>query len=123
MNDFPRHTHRQGGLRRQVLEDALVAERTSLWEDVHEFLGDWAMILRLSWRIRLISEALGYPTPWKSIPEVMLVYYELIESVPQLGIYAQAWDRDDLEVEPLTIPSDLRAMLNDQAAGFGGDRG
>lgn len=77
--------------RRQVLERAAVIERGALWSDLMDLRDDPLAdeFLDLVARIRLLSEAIGYPSPWPSVPVVMLKWYEAIETDRALGIYAE----------------------------------
>ena len=107
----------QTGTRRQVMEDALVEERVALWRDFARVWDGWAdgELLEIALRIRRISEALGYPTSWRAVPERMLIAYEATETVWPLGITAEAWDRDELDEEPVRIDDEFRAALRQQA--------
>lgn len=80
--------------RRQVLEAALVMERDALWSDLGEFLGDLLTVAAQDYvrRIRLISEALGYPTRHEALPLPLWRLYEFVETEPRLGIRAERID-------------------------------
>lgn len=78
--------------RRQVLEAALVAERVHLWNDLENELRGGAdplsgAIENRVCRIRACCEALGYVTDWRSVPTRALLWYRLVETIPQLGLY------------------------------------
>lgn len=80
--------------RRQVLEAALVSERIALWTDLATSLGRGAChrsqgSIDLTRRIRIIGEALGYPTNPHHIPIVNLRWYHIVENVPELGLHAE----------------------------------
>lgn len=80
--------------RRQVLEAALAMERDALWADFDDedrFSPRAADIVR---RIRLVSEALGYPTAHETLPIHLWRVYAWVETCVSLGIRADdiAWD-------------------------------
>lgn len=104
------------GTRRQHLEAALVAERLALWGDVADIIlsdRDDGWFLTFAERIRAISEALGYPSDPETLPACVLIAYETVETVPELGIYAKPWDRRELAAGPITISAEMRAALAD----------
>lgn len=114
------------GSRRQRLEDALAAERVGLWQDIadlwvgsYDVDDDHTFILKRSLRIRLASEALGWPTPWEQIPRHLLFLYECVESCWPLGITAQRWDREVVGEEPWRIDRELRDALSEQEVQIG----
>ena len=85
--------------RRQMLEAALVAERTALWGDFDELPAE-SLIARADVvrRIRLASEALGYPSdPSSTIPLHLLRVYKWVETCPPLGIVAARIDWGSIE--------------------------
>lgn len=78
--------------RRQVLEAALVAERIHLWTDLEHKLHMGAhplsgAIENRVRRIRACCEALGCVSDWRSVPTRALLWYRLVETIPQLGLY------------------------------------
>lgn len=76
--------------RRQVLEAAAKAERSALWMDLAAAVwrGEGAPEQTVA-RIKLLSHAIGYASPWPSIPTAMLRFYEVVESDATIGIYAE----------------------------------
>lgn len=103
--------------RRELLEAACVMERTELWTDLVDayeedpFSSQTASLVR---RIRLVSEALGYPTTPDAIPMRYWRLYHEVESVAALGIYAKSIDFSLIEDHHDRIPhvpSDVREAL------------
>lgn len=86
--------------RRQVLEAALVTERTHLWADLSYNVGRAhplsSAVSGTIDRIRACCVALGYPSDWHTIPITMLGWWELVETIPDASIEPRPTDWDDL---------------------------
>lgn len=82
--------------RRQVIEDALVAEREHLWTDLYQIVSGERSGTPVSptadiigdciERIRVIGEALGYATDWRRLPPPALSWYAMVETADELGL-------------------------------------
>jgi hypothetical protein len=112
--------------RRVLLERALVAERTALWDDFTEAMYDavdpvGTRVSFLVARIRLASEALGYPSDPDTIEPWLLNWYSLVETYPTLGLYARPWYVDD-ETEPVEIDSAVRRHHDGSIMGGWGEQ-
>ncbi len=87
--------------RRQVIERALSEERGRLWADLDAALDenvahDSRRVRDLVGRIRFACEALGYVTPWTEVPIRSLLWLELVETIPEWGLYPILPDWQDL---------------------------
>lgn len=89
--------------RRQVLEAAVVAERFALYDDLRVGLVNGFEVTETVTRIRNLSEALQEPTDWQGVPEVCILWWELIESQDAfvLDPYASLTETDVAELKDI----------------------
>lgn len=89
--------------RRQVLEAVVVAERFALYEDLSSDLANGYDVARTVQRIRSLSEGLQEPTDWQGVPEVCILWWELIESQDAfvLDPYASLTETDVAELKDI----------------------
>ncbi len=85
-----------------LLEAVLVEERLNLWGHLGRALEAQAepmghRVRGLVARIRRISEALGYPSDWKKIPETAYPWFGLVEHYPLMGLYVLELPPADLD--------------------------
>lgn len=116
MGRRPASTPKRGSARRlreEAALDLLRAIRVDLWSDLGEALWtpDSVRTITLVRRIRRIGAFLGEPTAWVNVPIPWMRWYVEIETVPELDLFAETPDWDDLQdVGMHEVDDDIMAL-------------